>query len=158
MSIKAMPSMPELEFVFELHVDVAPAMELGNTAHGVRRVIPITSGTVSGPRLKGKILNCGADWQTVREDGVAELDARYLIESEEGVLIEVHNCGNRFGAAKVIERMAAGEPVDPSEYYFRTVPCFEVSDPRYAWLTKNIFLCSGERRKSEVILQVWMVR
>ena len=148
---------PGLEFVFELHVDVTQAMELGTAPHGVRRVIPITGGTVDGPRLKGKILNCGADWQTMRRDGVAELDARYLIESEEGVLIEVHNCGNRFGAAEVMQRVAAGEAVGPDEYYFRTVPSFEVADARYAWLTKNIFLCSGERRKSEVILQVWMV-
>jgi len=149
---------PGLEFVCELRVAVSEAMELGVTQNGKRRVIPITGGTVSGPKLNGRILNCGADWQRVREDGVAILDAQYLIETEDGVLIEVHNVGNRYGAPEVMARVAAGDAVAKSEYYFRTVPQFEVSAPQYQWMRQNIFLCSGERKLDAVILEIWMVK
>ena len=149
---------PGLEFICEFRVSVTDAMELGITESGQRRVIPITGGTVIGPKLNGRILNCGADWQSIRQDGVAILDAQYLIETNDGVLIEVHNVGNRYGAPEVMARVAAGHAVAPGEYYFRTVPQFKVSEPQYQWMTKNIFLCSGERKKDAVILEIWMVQ
>src|SRR6185437_17009827 len=71
---------PALEFVFRLDVTVAAPLELGPTHLGRRRVIPITGGTITGPRLKGRVLPGGADWQVIRADGTAELDARYTLE------------------------------------------------------------------------------
>jgi cation diffusion facilitator CzcD-associated flavoprotein CzcO len=49
----------------------------------------------------------------------------------------------------------AGEEVDPSLYYFRSIPVFETGDIKYQRLTKNIFLATGIRKPEEVFIQVW---
>lgn len=65
---------PQLEFAFRLEVTLGPIREMGHGRAGRRRIIPITGGTVSGPKAKGRILNLGADWQTIFADQTAELD------------------------------------------------------------------------------------
>ena len=150
-----MSSGPRLEFAFELQVTVALPMELGPTAGGRRRVIPITGGTFQGPRLSGRIVPGGADWQVVREDGMAELTARYTIEAADGTLIGVLNRGIRRGPPEVLRKLAAGEPVDPSSYYFRTAFQFEPPDGPHAWLSQSIFVGAGERRAAAVLIRVF---
>jgi hypothetical protein len=61
---------PALDFFCELKVKLDPALIVGETPHGTRRIIPIIGGTVEGPKIKGEILNGGADWQILRADGV----------------------------------------------------------------------------------------
>ena len=68
--------MIETEFLCRIEVALEPVRDLGETPLGRRRIIGITGGTFSGPRLSGKVLPGGADWQLVRADGVACLDAR----------------------------------------------------------------------------------
>ena len=77
------------EFVFEAQVAIAPAVEVGPSARGHRRYIPITGGSFAGPRIKGIVLSGGADWQLERPDGVLELDALYSIKAEDGAVIIV---------------------------------------------------------------------
>ena len=145
------------ELVFEARVSVAPPLELGETPRGRRRVIHITGGTVSGPRLSGTIIPGGADWQIIRSDGVTELTALYEIKTDDGVLIHVTNRGLRHGPEAVMQRLARGEAVDPAEYYFRTVPVFEAPTGRYDWLNRAVFVGSGARSASEVHLAVFRV-
>ena len=72
---------------------------MGQGRLGQRRVIPIAGGSVSGARLVGRILPGGADWLTVNHEGVAILDARYVIETNDGALVEVIDQGFRHGPA-----------------------------------------------------------
>ena len=65
---------PVLDYVCSLHVELDTPLELGAGRSGTRRIIPIIGGRVTGERLKGRVLNLGADWQTVFRDGVAELE------------------------------------------------------------------------------------
>lgn len=139
-------------------ITLGPPQELGEAPHGRRRIIPITGGRVSGERLSGRVLAGGADWQVVRADGVAELDARYTIETGDGALIYVSNRGVRHGPPEVIRKLAAGEPVDPALYYMRTTPWFETGDPRYAWLNRIVCVCTGARRAAAVELEVFEVK
>lgn len=148
---------PGLEFAFEARVDLGPVQEIGRIPGGERRVIPITGGTFEGPGLKGRVLNLGADWQVVRADGLAELDARYTLQTESGALISVWNQGMRHGPPEVLARLRAGEPVDVASYYFRATPRFETSAPELQWLARSIFICTGERRANQVVLQFWRV-
>lgn len=147
----------ELEFAFELKVEVSAIQVMGDTPKGNRRMIPITGGTFEGPRIKGKIQSGGYDWQVIRTDGVAELDARYVLETDDGVLITIVNQGLRRGAADVMKRLSEGKDVNPSEYYFRSIPIFETADPRYAWLTQSIFVATGIRKPDKVLIQVYKV-
>jgi hypothetical protein len=52
--------------IFVVRCTLAGIQKLGNTPYGERRIIDILGGTVEGPKLKGKILPGGADWQIVR--------------------------------------------------------------------------------------------
>jgi len=143
---------PALVHVADVNVEIGTPMVVGATAQGLRRVIPITGGTVEGPRLSGRILPGGADFQIIREDGLAELHARYVIEASSGALVYVENTGIRHGPREAIERLNRGEAVDPALIYFRTVPRFETAAPALAWLTRGIFICSGARHPDRVQL------
>jgi hypothetical protein len=136
---------------------LAPAQELGDTPHGRRRIVPITGGSFRGERLSGRVLSGGADWQLIRPDGVAQLEARYTLETAEGVLIYVRNDGYRHGPADVMRQLAAGAPVDPSTYYMRTTPRFETADTRFAWLNGIVCVADGARRAAAVELDVFEV-
>jgi hypothetical protein len=146
---------PELRFAFELQAEIGAPLDFGETQNGHRRVIPITGGRVEGPRLKGRILPGGADWQILRPDGAAELDARYTIQSDQGALIYVVNRGVRHGPPQVLERLNRGEPVEPGSYYFRSVATFETGAEECVWLTRAIILGTGERYPDKVVLRFW---
>jgi hypothetical protein len=150
--------MLKLQALFRAEIMLAPAQELGETPHGRRRVIPILGGRFEGERLSGRVLPGGADWQVVRSDGVAQLDARYTLETEDGALVYVRNEGLRHGPQEVIQKLARGEAVDPASYYMRTVPHFETGDARYAWLNRMVCVASGARRATSVELEVFEVK
>ena len=149
---------PQLAFLFEAQVHVAAPIEMGPGPNGAHRVIPITGGTVTGPRVNGIVLPGGADWQWIRPDGAAEIEARYIIETNDGARISVVNRGLRHGPPAVLQRLAAGLPVDRAEYYFRTTPVFQTAAPRYEWLTKSVFVATGERHPQHVLLQFWEIQ
>ena len=150
--------MIETEFLCRVEVTLEPPRELGETPLGRRRIIGITGGTFSGPRLSGRVLPGGADWQVIRADGVAFLDARYTLETADGALIYVNNKGYRHGPPDVVARLARGEAVDPALYYMRATPWFETSAPAYAWLNRTICVCTGARRAASVELDFYEVK
>ena len=150
---------PAMEFAFEIRVDVTGGkmMEMGPAPKGLRRIIPILGGEFEGPAIKGKILPGGYDWQLLRADGVSEIEARYVLQTQDGALITIVNTGLRHGSGDVMARMARGEEVDPNAYYFRSVPFFETSDSKYDWLNKFMFIANGIRKPERVLIQVWKI-
>ena len=146
-----------LRALFQAEIALAAAQELGETPLGRRRIIGITGGRFTGERLRGRVLPGGADWQVIRADGVADLDARYTLETADGALIFVRNRGYRHGPPEVLKRLAAGEAVEPSQYYMRTAPRFETGDARYAWLNRIVCVATGARRAAAVDLEVFEV-
>jgi len=79
------------EFMWEAKVKIANMITVGESKRGVRRVIPITGGTFTGHQIKGEVLSGGEDWQLVRPDGDTELNARYLLKTDDGFVIQVIN-------------------------------------------------------------------
>jgi len=150
--------MIQLEHVVDLIAFVGEPCEIGPTPAGFRRIIPISGGEARGPRLFGHILAGGADIQLLRNDGVAELHARYAIETSDGARIYIENCGMRHGPREAMERIRRGEPVDPALIYFRTTPRFETGDERYSWLTKSMFVAEGVRRPDCVEISIYAVK
>jgi hypothetical protein len=151
------PVPPRLEHAFRARVAVAAPRSLGRVAGGERRIVDITGGEVSGPRLAGRILPGGADWQIVRDDGTAVLEARYTIEAHDGALVYVRNYGYRHGPREVLARIAQGEVVDPALYYFRTAPMFETGAAKYDWLNRTVAVCSAMRTADRVIIDFYAV-
>ncbi len=110
---------------------------------------------MTGPAINGRILNLGADWQTIWTNGVAELDTRYAIETGDGATIEIRNYGYRHGPADVLAAIARGEEVDPSIYYMRTHARLETGDPRYDWVNRTLFVGTGARKSGQVVVSLF---
>jgi hypothetical protein len=128
-----------------LQVFVPPPQKVGTVPHGTRTIAPISGGMFEGPRLRGKVLPGGSDWILLRPDGVLELDLRITLETDDGAMIYMSSFGLRHGPPEVLAALARGERVDPSKYYFRTVPRFETSAPRYEFLNRLVAVSSGDR-------------
>ena len=134
------------EFVFEIKARIGEVIPLGETKDGKRQSIPITGGSFSGAGIKGEIIPGGADYQLVRPDGIVEINAIYMIKTDDGAVINVENRG-------IID--TTGEKL-----YFRTAPKFTAPVGPYDWLNKHLFLSSihGDPKQSGyVFIRVYKV-
>jgi hypothetical protein len=148
----------QLAPLFRAEITLAPAQELGEGPHGRRRIIPITGGRFHGERLSGRVLPGGADWQVIRADGVAELDARYTLETADGALVYVRHEALRHGPPEVMRRLMAGEPAEPASYYMRGAMRFEAGKGALDWLNRVLCVTAGARRAAAVELEVFEVQ
>lgn len=147
--------MPGFTPLCTLKVEVADPFDFGMTPVGHRRVINIVGGSFSGPRMSGAVLGGGADWQIIRPDGAAALDARYTLRTDAGDYIQVTSQGLRHGPPEIIARLGRGEQVDPKLYYFRTVLRFETGAAPLDWLNRIIAVASGVRTQNLVELEAF---
>jgi muconolactone delta-isomerase len=149
---------PRPSLVFRLEATLAQPLDVGDTAQGHRRIVPLTGGTFTGPQLNGNLLPGGsADWQVVLPDGTALGDIRYTLQTESGDLLYVQSRGVRHGSAEVLARLGRGEPVDPSEYTFRTATQIETAAPALDWLNKGVFVGVGGRQPAGVVYEIYLV-
>ncbi len=142
-------------FKLNAHVDDPKITKKGPV--GERRFIPVLGGEFEGERLRGKLQAGGSDCQLIRVDGVADLDVRVTLECDDGEIIFMKGLGMRHGPAEVMQRMAAGEDVDPSLYYFREALMFEASPGKYEWLNRVLAIGSGQRTPNAVIIDAYEV-
>lgn len=150
---------PTLELVFTAEGKLGAPIPIGPTYEGPRRIIPILEGSFDGPSIRGIFEPVGAaDWQYTRSDGVTQAEATYAIRTDDGVVIQVQNYGLRHGPDAVMQRLVAGEEVDPAEYYFRTNPRFKAPEGKYDWLNKHIFVASGARYHAGIKLWFFLVK
>ncbi|HZD26208.1 MAG TPA: DUF3237 domain-containing protein [Alphaproteobacteria bacterium] len=147
----------ETEFLFQARLEVPRINDLGATPFGHRRIAEVSGGTFEGPKLKGRALPGGGDWLLLRNDGVLQLDVRLILETDDKALIYMTYRGARHGPDAVMQRLNAGEPVDPSEYYFRTAPFFETSSEKYAWLNGIVSVATGHRTPEGPVYDVYQV-
>jgi uncharacterized protein DUF3237 len=146
------------EFAFTANVLVGTPLVVDHTPDGVRRYIPIIGGTVAGPALNGRVVRAGGDSQIIRSDGVIVLEARYIIQTDDNVMISVTNRGFRHASPAVMARLLRGEPVGKDEYYFRTVAQFEAPvGSQYEELNKYLFVGTAEREAHAAIVHFYRV-
>ncbi len=145
----------DLPFLAELRVEVAEPIDIGETAAGRRRLVPILSGRLEGPAIAGEVLPGGADVQILRADGVTELAARHAVRLADGGMLFVVNRGLRDAAPEDMARLLRGEPVPPERVYFRTIARFETAAPALARWQRRLILGLGERRPREVIVRFY---
>ena len=147
----------QLSPLFTITVDVDPPQSAGVTPIGEVRLLPFRGGTFEGPGLRGKLLPGGTDWQQVRADGVLEIRAHYMLETDQGERIEVISQGIRHAAPEVLERLSRGAPVPADQYYFRTHIRLNTAAPRLLHLNRMLAVSSGERMQSSVKLTFYAV-
>src|SRR5947209_9884184 len=144
-------------YVFRLAIRIGAPIVAGDHGLGIRRVIPILGGEVSGDGIKGTIFPVGADFQVIRPNGFTELEAKYAFKLDDGAIVYIENIGIRFGPKEALDRIARGETVDPSLIYFRSVPRFETGSENYRWLMEHLFIGSGARHPDRVEIDVHQV-
>ncbi len=144
---------PGLQPFADLSVEVGVPIEIGAVAAGMRRIVPILGGTCVARDWTARVLPGGADFQLITSATMARLEARYVLETEAGERIYVHNDAVRTAAPEVMARLVRGEPVEPQQVYFRCVPRFETAAPALAWIGERIFLGTGLRRPSQVVMR-----
>jgi len=146
------------DFAFTVRANLADVIVIGEMPRGLRRFVPITGGTVSGPALSGSVLPLGGDSQIAISDTVIEVDARYFIRTHDEVTVAVINRGIRRASASVMARLGNGEAVNPEEYYFRAAPRFEAPrDSAYRWMNESTFVASAERERNAAVIHVHRV-
>jgi hypothetical protein len=149
---------PSLTQIYRLEATLAAPLELGEIPQGQRRIVPLTGGTFTGPKLNGKLLaGASADWQIVLADGTALGDIRYTLQTDGGDLLYVQSRSVRHGSAEVLACLARGEDVDAGEYTFRTSTQIETAAPALDWLNKGVFVSVGGRQAAGVIYETYLV-
>jgi hypothetical protein len=137
-----------------VRIVAAPPQKIGAIPHGMRSIVPVIGGDFEGPRLRGKVMPGGGDWLLLRSDAVLELDLRITLETDDRALIHMSFQGLRHGPADVIAALGRGEVVDPASYYFRTVPRFETSAEKYAFLNRIITVSVSETRPDGAVHRI----
>ena len=149
---------PTLEFVFEIRAGIDPDLHIGRGVDETLTFTPVTGGTVAGPRLTGVVLPGGGDW-AVERSGTAQLEARYLIQADDGAVIDILNRGYYRASADVIARSDRGEdvPDDDPGIYFRTAPVFQTDAPQHRWLAEHVFVGVARDEGGQVCIRVFLL-
>ncbi len=150
---------PELRsaLLFTMTVELGGMQDIGAVPIGHRRIAEVKGGRFEGEELRGKILPGGGDWLVMRGDGVLLLDVRLALETDDKQLIYMTYRGMRHGPQWVMDRLNKGEKVDPSEYYFRSVPWFETASTKYEWLNRIITIGVGRREAVGPVYDVFQI-
>lgn len=146
-----------LKPLFVLRLTVRPLQIVGGTPGGFRRVGIVPSGSFTGARLSGAVLEGGNDWQSVRADGSTLLDVRLVLKTHDDELIAMSYRGIRHGPTEIIAQLENGAAVEPSAYYFRIAPLFETSSQTYGWLNKITAIGTGYRAAEGPVYSVFEV-
>ena len=151
--------MPELqsEYLFTITVTVNALHDVGSVPLGVRHLDMLGKGRFDGPRLKGEVPPGGIDQKIFRTDGAMNPNVRLVLKTDDNALIYMHYTGVRYGSQDVMDRIAAGETVDPSEYYLRNTPYFETSSPKYDWLNRIVSVGVGRRMPDHAAYEVFQI-
>jgi hypothetical protein len=144
--------------LFTITEKLCPTLELADTPAGNRRVFTVSGGQFVGDRLRGEVMaQASSDLLLVRSDGSFQLDARLVLQTDDGALILMTYRGLRCASPEVNARIARGEEVAPEDYYLRTTPVFETSSPKYAWLNRIVTVGAGQRQSDEVAYSVFEI-
>ena len=138
--------MPELKsnFLFTICISVEELCDIGSTPFGTRHIDMLGEGSFDGPKLRGVVIG-GMDQKIFRADGAMSPNVRLVLKTDDEALIYMSYTGLRHGSKEVMERIASGEEVNPSEYYLRNTPYFETSAPQYDWINRIVSVGVGRR-------------
>jgi hypothetical protein len=146
----------KLQPLLAVQLNVSAVQRAGIPDRGL--VIGVVSGGwFVGPRLTGKVLEGGSDWQRVLSDGALRLDCRIMLETDDGAHIAMTYRGIRAGSPEVLRRLASGAPVRADEYYLRIQAAFETGTSEYAWLNSLVTIGAGQRLPTGPIYNVFQV-
>jgi hypothetical protein len=152
-----LPPQLESQYLFTITVTVHELHDVGTVPLGLRHIDMLGAGQFEGPRLRGAVLPGGIDQKIFRSDGAMNPNVRLVLKTNDDALIYMHYTGVRYGSAQVMDRIAAGESVDPTEYYLRNTPYFETASPKYDWLNRIVSVGVGRRMPDHAAYDVFEI-
>ena len=132
-----------VEFLFHFEATLAAPIPVPNGPQGTRLIVPITGGTISGPKINGTVESLGADWLTMRADGTAQLDVRALLRTDDGGVIHTSYKG-------IMAPTDSGPRIT-------TAPLFETGDEKYKWLNHIQAIAVGAPGQGTVTYDVYRI-
>ena len=126
------------EMTFREHVE-GP---LGPTSGSPERVCwKIAEATLTGPRVRARLVMPGTDWIRVDRDGIRRLDQRAQFLTEGGALILMHyDTGIIQADQAYLAAISSGHSTNFGDQYMYMVPQFEVAGDEHGWLTRHLFV------------------
>lgn len=121
---------PTTRHVATLHVTISEPLMVGPVGNKVRAVVPITGGTIHGPKINGEVVPGGFDWAWLSQDGSADVEAHYVLKLDDGSFATIVNAGS-----------CVPVPGQDDTFSGKAVPVFETGSEAYAWLNSAQFLC-----------------
>ena len=112
------------ELLFDLVFERGPATAVGSPG-GNRVVVPVSTGTFEGPKLKGTVIAPSGDAIILRQDGTGVLDLHLLLQTDDGQKI-------------LMTCRGIGYPNPDGTLFARLQPLFETGAEKYAWLNKVV--------------------
>ena len=146
-----------LEYLFTITFFAPKLDPVGNTPYGTRVIANVEGGHFEGPEIKGEVKSPAGDWILIRGDNAVQLDVRVSLITVDGILIYMSYQGLRVGKQSVLDRIAAGDTVDPNEYYMRTMCRFETGKGKYDWLNNLLAIGTGQRFTDSVVYDIHQI-
>ena len=130
---------------------------LATLPYGKRIIANVDGGHFAGPNINGTVHPPVGDWLLLRADNSVQLDVRVSLVTDDNTLIYTSYQGLRAGQQSVLDHLAAGEDVDPREYYMRTICKFETADGKYDWLNQLLAAGTGQRFPDLVVYDIHQI-
>ncbi len=157
MALGAQTTTVSTQYLMTLYAPLGPTQEI-DAALEINEVKP--GGWVKGPRINGTLLAPGGDWARVLPSGVAHLDVRATIKTDDGALIYISYGGIYKDSEETEARAAKGEVLTSRDMYFVIAPTLQTSAKKYEWL--NAVQCIGKmvsyKSDSYVKYDIFVVR
>lgn len=128
----SIPAPPELRFAFTISAEIGPSLPLQRRDDELLEFIPITGGSVRGD-VNGTIIPGGGDWCLERSDEAFDVEARYLIRTDDDEIVDVVNVG-------VVRHLPGQSGAQAPMGYFQSTPRFRTTAPHLQWLTRSVFV------------------
>jgi hypothetical protein len=149
----------EVEKLFYLEATCAPIIPIGDVGKGELNIYPVLGGYFEGEKLRGEIMNLGADWNYMQHNRVDIMDTRYLLKTDDGAYISITTNGRYINSIEQDQALDRGEFIDPAKYYFRQHLFFETGAEKYRWLNGAIaFAVMGIKKTGEICYNAYMVK
>lgn len=143
--------------LMEFDSEISDTQVVGDTLFGSRKIYIIGGGNFWGERINGQALSGGGDWVLINAQGLARLDVRKTIRTDDGALINMSYQGYYRYDDALTAQVASGEGYEFGDNLFQVQVQFECGDSRYAWLNTTLAVAEGRETGSTIHYRVFEV-
>jgi Protein of unknown function (DUF3237) len=151
---------PGLTHLFTMRAALGARLDGGDGPVGRRVFNAASGGEFAGARLRGAVVPGSADWMLIRKDGSMVIDARAILQTDDGATIHMTYAGRAIFPADLLADVrdpARRHLIDPARYFIRTTPSFETGAEGYGWLNDIVCVATGRLTERGLNYEVFQV-